>query len=53
MYMTICTRDDSVSLMHEAGHPKPVLWGNPEGYSSEGVGKAVQAWGGTCIPVAD
>ena len=21
----------STSLMHEAGHPKPVLWDNPEG----------------------
>ena len=21
----------SASLMHEAGHPKPVLWDNPEG----------------------
>ena len=21
----------SVSSMHEAGHPKPVLWDNPEG----------------------
>jgi len=22
----------SASSMHEAGHPKPVLWNNPEGY---------------------
>ena len=43
----------SASSMHETGHPKPVLWDNPEGYGVEGVGKAVQAWGGTCIPVAD
>ena len=43
----------SASSIHETGHPKPVLWGNPEGYSSEGVGKVVQAWVGTCIPVAD
>ena len=42
----------SASSMHEAGHPKPVLWDNPEGYSGEGG-----RWGGsgredTCIPVA-
>ena len=24
--------------MHEAGHPKPVLWDNPEGYAGEGMG---------------
>ena len=28
----------SVSLMHEAGHPKPVLWDNPEGYAGEEMG---------------
>ena len=32
----------SVSLMHEAGHPKLVLWGNPEGQDGEGGGKEVQ-----------
>ena len=26
----------NASLMHEAGHPKPVLWDNPEGYGGEG-----------------
>ena len=24
--------------MHEAGHPKPVLWDNPEGQGEEGGG---------------
>ena len=30
---------DSVSSMHEAGHPKLVLWDNPEGWGGEGGGK--------------
>ena len=25
--------------MHEAGHSKPVLWDNPEGWGGEGGGK--------------
>ena len=25
--------------MHEAGHPKPVLWDNPEGWDGEGYGR--------------
>ena len=32
----------SASLMHEAGHPKLVLWDNPEGSGGEGCGKGVQ-----------
>ena len=36
--------------MHEAEHPKPVLWDNPEGWDGEGGGSG---WGGTRIPVAD
>ena len=32
----------SASLMHEAGHPKPVLWDNPEGYCGEGGERGVQ-----------
>ena len=28
----------SASLRHEAGHPKPVLWDNPEGWDGEGDG---------------
>ena len=38
--------------MHEAGHSKPVLWDNPEGWGGEGDGRRVQD-GGTCAPVAD
>ena len=39
--------------MHEAGHPKPVLWDNPEGWGGEGDWGRVQDRGATCIPVAD
>ena len=42
----------SASLMHEAGHPKPVLWDNPEGWVGEGEG-VVQDGGDTCAPMAD
>ena len=28
----------SASSMHEAGHPKPVLWDNLEGWGGEGGG---------------
>ena len=28
--------------MHEAGHPKPVLWDNPEGWGGKGDGRGVQ-----------
>ena len=28
----------SASLMHEAGHPKVVLWDNQEGWDGEGGG---------------
>ena len=31
----------SASSMHEAGHSKPVLWANPEGWGGEGG----SAWG--------
>ena len=43
----------STSLMHEAGHSKPVLWDHPEGWSGEGGGREVQDGGGTCASVAD
>ena len=36
----------SVSSMHDAGHPKLVLWGNPEGQDEEGGGKEVMTGGG-------
>ena len=41
------------SLMHEAGHPRSVLWDNPEGEVGEGGGGEVQDWGDTCIPLAN
>ena len=34
--------------MHEAGHSKPALWDNPEGWGGEGGGKEVQD-GGTHV----
>ena len=36
---------NSASLMHEAGHQKPVLWDNPEGQSRKGGGRGVQDGG--------
>ena len=38
----------STSLVHEAGHSKPVLWDNPEGWGEEGSGWGVQD-GGTHV----
>ena len=35
----------SVSSMHEAGHSKPVLWDNPEGWDGEGGGRGFQDGG--------
>ena len=32
----------NASLMHEAFHPKPVLWDSPEGYGEEGGGREAQ-----------
>ena len=43
----------SASLRHEAGHSKPVLWDNPEGWGREGGGREVQDGGDTCASVAD
>ena len=42
----------NVSLMHEAGHPKPVLWDNPEGWGGEGGGGGFRM-GNTCTPMVD
>ena len=36
------------SSKHEAGHSKPVLWDNPEGWGGEGGGRGVQD-GGTHV----
>ena len=35
----------SANLMREAGHPKLVLWDNPEEWGGEGGGRRVQDWG--------
>ena len=35
----------STSPVHEAGHPKLVLWDNPEGWSEERGGRRVQDGG--------
>ena len=40
------------SLMHAAGHSKPVLWDNTEGWDGEGVGGGFRM-GDTCTPMAD
>jgi len=40
----------STGLMHEAGHSKPVLWDNPEGWVGEGGWRALQDGGNTCTP---
>ena len=32
----------SANSMHEAGHSKPVLWDNPEGWGGSGGGRRVQ-----------
>ena len=39
--------------MHEAGHPKPVLWDNPEGYGGDVGGRGVQDGRDTCVPEAN
>ena len=36
--------------MHDAGHPKPVLWDNPEGYGREGGGRGGSGSGGHVNP---
>ena len=38
----------SESLMHEAGHSKPVNWDNPEGWDGEGEWMGLQDKG-TCV----
>jgi len=42
----------SASFMHEAGHSKPLLWDNTEGWGGEGGGRGVQD-GGIRAPVDD
>ena len=43
----------SVSLMHAAGHPKPVLWDNLEGQGGEGGGRGVQNGGEHVYPIVN
>ena len=38
-----------VSSMSEAGHPKPVLLDNPEGWREREVGGGFRIGGGKCI----
>ena len=38
----------SENLMHEAEHPKLVLWDNPEGWGGEGAWRGIQD-GGTRV----
>ena len=38
------------SSMHEAGHPKLVLWDNPEGGGGEGGGRGLQDGGTHVLP---
>ena len=42
----------SASSMHEAGHSKPALWDNPEGWGG-GRWEGGSGWGDTCASVAD
>ena len=39
----------SASSVHEAGHPKPVLWDNPDQWGEEGGGRGVQDGGGAYV----
>ena len=52
MHITRCETDDQCKSMHEAGHSKLVLWGNPEGWGADGGGRGCRM-GDTCTPVAD
>ena len=40
----------TASPMHEAGHPKPMPWDNPEGWRGEGGGRGAQDRGHVCTP---
>ena len=43
----------SVSSMHEAAHPKLVIWDKLEGQDREGGGMGFQDKGDKCIHMAD
>ena len=51
MYITICKIDDQCKF--DAGHSKPVLWDNPEGWGEEGGGRGGSGWWDTCTFIAD
>ena len=38
----------SASSVHEAGHSKPVLWDNPDGWVREGDGRGFRMGGHMC-----
>ena len=42
----------SVSSVHEAGHSKPMLWDNAEGWGGEGI-RRCSGWGDICVPMTD
>ena len=42
IYTPICKTDDQCKFSAWRGHPKPVLWDNPEGQGGEGGGMGVQ-----------
>ena len=39
----------SASSVHEAGHPRPVLWDNPEGLGGEVGGRGFRTGGGAHV----
>ena len=43
----------SASLIHEAGHSKPVLWDNPERWGGEEGGRGVQYGETHVAPMTD
>ena len=40
----------SANSMHEAGHSKPMLWDNPEGWGGKGGGRGFQDGGKHVYP---
>ena len=44
---------NGASSVDEAGHSKPVLWDNAEGWGGEGRGRADSGLADTCTPMAD
>ena len=45
-YVKQRTSASSMHDLHEAGHPKPVIWDNPEGQGGEGRGTPSSGMGG-------